>query len=70
MKFIIFLFEGIFIFEKKELKRKYDLVIYFFKNISLIEYIKFFFNRNDYNPIKIQEFKEYIKAVRKKKLFT
>ncbi len=70
MKFIIFLFEGIFIFEKKELKRKYDLVIYFFKNISLIEYIKFFFNRNDYNPIKIQEFKEYIKTVRKKKLFT
>lgn len=69
MKYIILFFEGIFIFEKKELKKKYDLVIYFLININFIEYIKFLFDRNNFNPIKIQEFKEYITTIRKKKLF-
>ncbi len=69
MKYIRLFFLSIFIYEKKELKKKYDLIVYFIKNIDLIEYIKFIFDRNSFNPIKIDEFREYIKSVKKKNLF-
>ena len=69
MKYIRLFFLSIFIYEKKELKKKYDLIVYFIKNIDLIEYIKFIFDRNSFNPIKIDEFREYIKSVKKKKIY-
>lgn len=69
MKYIRLFLLSIFIYEKKELKKKYDLIVYFIRNIDLIEYIKFIFNRNNFNPIKIVEFRKYIKSIKKKNLF-
>ena len=69
MKYIRLFLLSIFIYEKKELKKKYDLIVYFIKNIDLIEYIKFIFNRNNFNPIKIVEFRKYIKSIKNKNLF-
>ena len=64
----IFLFlKSIYIFEKKELKKKLSLINYFIKNIDLVNYFKFIFNRDKFNPIKIDEFKEYVKNLKKSK---
>ncbi len=64
----IFLFlKSIYIFEKKELKKKLSLINYFIKNIDLVNYFKFIFNRDKFNPIKIDEFKEYVKNLKKLK---
>jgi hypothetical protein len=70
MKYIILYLKGFLIYEKKELRKKYDLIVYFYENINLSEYIKFLFDRDNFNPIKIQQFKEYINKVKKKKLFS
>ena len=67
MKYIRLFLLSIFIYEKKELKKKYDLIVYFIKNIDLIEYIEFIFNRNNFNPIKIVEFRKIYQIYKKQK---
>ncbi len=66
MKFLIIIIKSIIIFEAKALKKKFYLIEYFIKNINFIEYIKFLSNRSKFNPIKIREFKKYIKNIKSK----
>ena len=66
MKNLILIFNSIFIFEKKALKKKLTLIEYFFKNINLINYYFFLFNKNKHNPIKSHKFQKYIELNKNK----
>jgi len=66
MSFLNKFIKSFLIFEKKELKKKFSLVEYFIKNINLIDYFFFIFDKNKYNPIKSIDFKNYININKKK----
>ena len=64
--FLSFFLRCVAIYEKKSIKTKITYIIYLFKNINLIEFIFFNFNRKKYNPIRSNNFKKYINDNKKK----
>jgi hypothetical protein len=66
LKLIFFVLRCIFLSEKKELKKQIGYLNFFIKNVNLIKYILFLFNRKDINPIKMYGFQEYINQNKKK----
>jgi hypothetical protein len=59
LKLFFFIIKCIFLCEKKEFKRQLEYVDFFIKNVNLIKYILFLFDRKNINPIKIHAFKDY-----------
>ena len=66
LKLFFFIIKCIFLCEKKEFKRRLEYVDFFIKNVNLIKYILFLFDRKNINPIKMHAFKEYINKNKKK----
>ena len=66
LKLFFFILKCILLGEKKELKKKIEYLNFFIKNVNLIKYILFLFNRKDINPIKMDGFREYINQNKKK----
>ncbi len=54
------------IFEKKNIRKIIENLIYFHKNINIFYYVLFLFNRKKFNPVKIRAFKNYVKENSKK----
>ena len=51
----------IFIFEKKELRKKLSYFLYILKEMSLFRYLLFLFGWKEINPFRCKEFKKFIK---------
>ena len=64
--FLYLFLRCIIIYEKKSIKKKITYIEYLFKNINLVEFIFFQFDRERFNPINSNYFKKYIVANKKK----
>jgi hypothetical protein len=58
--FFIFFF-CLLLYRVKVFKKKYIFIKYFFKNLSFLNFLFFFINRDKFNPVKQKDFKRYIK---------
>jgi hypothetical protein len=54
------------LYRVKVFKKKYIFIKYFFKNLSFLNFLFFFINRDKFNPVKQKDFKRYIKLNSKK----
>ena len=50
----------VYIFEKKILNKRIQYLEFFLKKINFFKFILFLFNRNKFNPIKSQNFGNFI----------